>query len=111
MSEFAAVVVGAAIGAPARFLVERALGRAGLILVNVLGSALAGVAAALASGALRTFLLVGLCGAFTTFSGFAHAVLGERRPGPRSALALVLPLACVAAFALAWAAGSALAAG
>lgn len=111
MTELAAVAVGAAIGAPARYLVERALGRVGLAVVNVLGSAVAGLALALATGALRTFLLVGLCGALTTFSGFARAVLEERRPRARATLAVGLPLACVAAFAIAWAAGSSLAAG
>lgn len=111
MIELVAVAAGAALGAPARFLTERALPRRGLIVVNVAGSAIAGLALALASGPWRTCLLVGLCGALTTFSGFAHAVLREPRPLARTGMAIGLPVACVAAFALAWAAGSAIAGG
>ncbi len=39
--------------------------------MNVLGSLLAGIVIASTSGDLRMLLLVGFCGAFTTFSGFA----------------------------------------
>ena len=86
----AAVAAGAAVGAPLRYLVDRvvtdrvirsaadrsgAAGAAlfpwGLLVVNVLGSLMAGIVIAATSGDLRMLLLVGFCGAFTTFSGFA----------------------------------------
>jgi CrcB protein len=81
------VALGGAIGAPARYFVERAVQPTqesksvgvgmpwGVFIVNLLGSALAGIASAATDGPLRTFLLVGICGSFTTFSGFAWQAL------------------------------------
>lgn len=111
-----AVVVGAAAGAPLRFLVDRwvtertarPIGAGtfpwGLLVVNVSGSAAAGVVVALATGDLRVLLLVGLCGAYTTFSGYAWETT---RLWPQARVAFwasvaVVPAACVAAFMLAW---------
>ncbi|MBI1350052.1 MAG: fluoride efflux transporter CrcB [Actinomycetales bacterium] len=83
MTAVLAVLVGGALGAPLRFLVDRyitsltastrGIGELpwGLLVVNSLGSAVAGVVVVATAGELRTLLLVGLCGAFTTFSGFA----------------------------------------
>jgi CrcB protein len=111
-----AVVVGAAAGAPLRFLVDRWLtertarpGGAGafpwgLLAVNASGSALAGAVIALATGDLRVLLLVGLCGAYTTFSGYAWETVRlwpEARVAFWASVAL-LPTACVSAFMLAW---------
>ena len=111
-----AVLAAAAVGAPLRFLLdrwvtERTAGASGwrlfpwgLLSVNVLGSAVAGVVLATASGVTRTLLLVGLCGAFTTFSGFAWEA--ERlRESSRSVFwwaVTVMPLACLAAFWTFW---------
>jgi CrcB protein len=89
-----AVVVGAAVGAPLRYLIEVGVTVRlrhtrwhmfpwGLLVVNVLGSALAGLVFTRTSGDLRIFLLTGFCGAFTTFSGFAwqtHALRSLARP-------------------------------
>ena len=111
-----AVVVGAAVGAPLRFLVDQWVtertarpGGAGvfpwgLLAVNVSGSAVAGVVVALATGDLRGLLLVGLCGAYTTFSGYAWETT-RLWPQARAAFwasVVVMPAACVAAFLLAW---------
>lgn len=119
-----AVAVGGALGAPLRYLVDRrvtdwvtrsaseqSVGASGavlfpwgLLVVNLLGSLLAGVVLASTSGDLRIFLLVGLGGSFTTFSGFAWAI-DRLWPEARTIfwLAIVsVPLACVAAFTVAW---------
>lgn len=116
-----AVIVGAAIGAPLRFLVDRwVTGRTatrvgafpwGLLAVNVLGSLVAGVALALTEGEVRTLVIIGFCGAFTTFSGFIWEALGLWRSARAvfwSAF-LVMPIACTGAFLAAWASARALA--
>lgn len=74
-----AVALGAAVGAPARYLLDRAVGRPpwGIALVNLLGSLVAGVLAghALDGGPLRELLVTGFLGAFTTASTLAADVL------------------------------------
>ena len=83
------VALGAAVGAPLRYAVAHALdGRwpTGTLLVNVLGSGLAGCFAALAlSEGAWALLVTGFCGGFTTYSSCAvHSVdLGPEGPGVR----------------------------
>ncbi|MBS45210.1 MAG: fluoride efflux transporter CrcB [Nocardioides sp.] len=70
------VAVGAAVGAPVRYVVGSLLdGRGwplGTFAVNVVGSLLLGVFSALALGGHPAALLgTGLCGGLTTYSSFA----------------------------------------
>jgi CrcB protein len=76
------VALGAALGAPVRFLVERRLAGAypwGTFAVNVAGSAVLGALVASAGGSSSTPVVAlvgtGFCGALTTFGGYAAQVL------------------------------------
>src|SRR5271155_2526163 len=76
------VVVGGAVGVPARYLLDRAINHRihsnlpwGIFAVNALGSFILGVLTGLAldarlSGVDKALLATGFCGAFTTFSTF-----------------------------------------
>ena len=85
-SIYLAVALGAALGGVGRFWVggvaARFLGETlpwGTFLVNVIGSAFLGFFAALTAtegrflvpSSTRAFVMVGLCGGFTTFSTFS----------------------------------------
>lgn len=117
-----AVAIGAALGAPLRYAVERRLAASwpwGTFSVNVAGSLVLGVllgavaAGSVAEGsALVALVGVGFCGSLTTFGGFAAQVLdlgagaGGSAPGARpwagaAVYAAISALACVA---VAWAA-------
>ena len=78
MRTILAISFGAFIGAPLRALVEQYATRVRsplttLLLINSLGSLLAGFSIGAFSGDLRILLVIGLAGAFTTFSGWALA--------------------------------------
>ncbi len=79
MITIAAIAIGAFIGAPLRALVEQFASRTRsalttLLIINSLGSLLAGFSLGAFSGDTRIFLITGLAGAFTTFSGWALAL-------------------------------------
>jgi CrcB protein len=90
----------------------------GTIAVNILGSFAIGAAAALAaSGArpwanpdLRAFIMVGVCGGFTTFSSFSLQtldLLGEGKTLPALGNVALSVLLCLAAVGAGHALGSA----
>lgn len=113
------VVLGAAVGAPARHLVDRLLrvryGTTlpwGTLAVNVAGSLLLGfTVGAAASPAVATVLGIGFCGALTTYSTFAAEavdLLERHRWAAAVMVALGSVVACLAAAALGLALGGAL---
>lgn len=99
-----AVALGAAVGAPCRYLLDVAvtarLGRErpwGTLTVNLLGSAAAGLLAGVSvhtqvSAAVVSLLAVGFLGAFTTASAFALEVVALTEMGARRDAALTVLL-------------------
>ena len=115
---FLLVVLGAAVGAPTRYLTDLAVQRLhatrfpwGTWTVNVVGSFVLGVVVAAHSGWVTTLVGTGFCGALTTFSTFGYETVRLTEEGETAtavsnvALSLVAGLA---AAALGWALGSAL---
>jgi len=112
------VALGAAVGAPLRYLLDRAVRSrhdsafpSGTLAVNVLGSLLLGFLVGLPASATALAVLgTGFCGALTTYSTFSYETLRllEQRAHRQAALnvAASLTLGLLAAYA-----GMALAAG
>jgi fluoride exporter len=83
------VALGGALGAPLRYLVDRAVQARhdsvfpwGTFAVNVAGSLVLGLVAGL-SGAAYSLLGTGFCGAFTTYSTFSYETLRLLEEGSR----------------------------
>ena len=102
------VALGAAVGAPTRFLVGHLLDHHrfafGTLLVNIVGSTLLGAFAGWGmTGHDLALLGVGFCGGLTTYSAFAVRTheKGWARGSLYAALTVMLSLAgCVLGFAL-----------
>ena len=97
------VALGAALGAPLRFLAGHLLDRRlhwGTLMVNLLGSAVLGaLLGAAVDGDPLALLGTGFCGGLTTYSAFAvQTVHGGRRRGTAYAVATVA--GCLAAATL-----------
>jgi CrcB protein len=105
------VALGAAVGAPLRYALAITLdGRlrfpSGTLLVNVLGSGLFGLFAALSLGDAGWALLgTGFCGGFTSFSSFAVQSV-ERSGRPAAAYVVATTVLSVASCAVGWAIGA-----
>ena len=114
------VMLGSAVGAPARWLVDRAVQARndsvfpwGTFTVNALGSFLLGAVAATAVRGSLWYALIGtgFCGGFTTFSTFSYenVRLLEQGSGLLAALNLAASVGAGLAAAFAgWLLGSAL---
>jgi fluoride exporter len=117
------VALGAAVGAPVRYLTDQAVRACtnsvfpwGTLTVNVAGSLLVGVVAGLADASrlgrpAAAGLALGFCGALTTFSTFGYETVrlleeGARRHAVANAGANVA--GSVLAASAGWAAGGAL---
>jgi CrcB protein len=112
------VLLGGALGAPARYLTDVAVQRAhgtafpwGTWAVNVAGSFILGCVAAAGSGWVVTLAGTGFCGALTTFSTFGYETMRlaeEGEPAVAAANAVGSLAAGLAAAAVGWWLGSAL---
>lgn len=112
------VLLGGAVGAPARYLTDQAVQRRhgtampwGTWTVNVSGSLALGVVVAAGPGWLVTLAGTGFCGALTTFSTFGYETVRLAEEGELSSAvwnAVGSLTAGLAAAALGWWLGSAL---
>jgi len=117
------IALGAAVGAPARYLTDRAVQARhdsvfpwGTLTVNVVGSLVLGMLTAAAtrgavSSGLTAAVGTGFCGALTTYSTFGYETLRltEERAGFEAVANVVASLAAgLGAAALGWAVGAAL---
>jgi CrcB protein len=105
-----AVVLGAALGAPLRYLTDRFLqGRHdspfpwGTFCANVSGSALLGFLVALPAGpGPQAFLGTGLCGTLTTYSTFGYETVTLYRSGARAVAGLYAAASVLSGFGAAY---------
>jgi CrcB protein len=104
------VVVGAALGAPARYLTDRLLqGRHnsafpwGTFAANMAGCGLLGFLAALpARSGLMAFAGTGFCGALTTYSTFGYETVQLARSGARTLAVFNVGASILAGFGAAY---------
>ena len=114
MSMIMLVAVGGGIGSVLRYLIGLLTAAAwgggfpwGTILINVVGSFVIGLVASATleggllpdSPALRGFVMVGICGGFTTFSSFSLQTLELLRGGRAGLAVLNVALSVVVCFA------------
>jgi len=113
-----AVAIGGALGSLARFWLAAAMTLLtgphfpwGTLLINVLGSGIIGVVAAVTLHPprvamhpdLRVFLMVGICGGFTTFSAFSLQTLELLQAGDTGSAGAYIIGSVVLCLAAAWA--------
>ncbi|MFX0575309.1 fluoride efflux transporter FluC [Nocardia nepalensis] len=108
------VIVGGMIGAPARYLIDRAIAARfesllplGTLTVNIVGSALlGGLIGAGANSWLYTVAGTGFCGALTTFSTFGYETIRLAAEGAYAYAAGNVVLSVVASLVAAFAAAA-----
>ncbi|HLS75804.1 MAG TPA: CrcB family protein [Nocardia sp.] len=108
------VVLGGMIGAPARYLVDRALAARfssrlplGTLTVNIVGSAVLGaLIGAGAGGWLLSAAGAGFCGALTTFSTFGYETVRLLADGAYGIAAGYVAISVAAGLGVAYAAAS-----
>ena len=99
------VLAGSGVGGVLRFWVGNALPIPwGTMLINVVGSFVIGLGATgLASDEARAFVMVGLCGGFTTFSAYSLQNLALLDVGRYGAAAVYMAGSVGACLAATWA--------
>lgn len=103
------VVAGAAVGAPLRFLTDRAA-RArfgpgfpwGTFTVNVVGSFVLGLLTGVTSAQVHLLLGTGLCGALTTYSTFSYETLKLYEDGAKGYAVLNVVASLAAGLGAVW---------
>ena len=111
--DFLLVALGAAFGAPCRYLVDRFMQNVvvenhpkrlavGTLTVNVVGSALLGLVMAFGSSDIGLLAGVGFCGAFTTFSTFMAQTDESIREGWPWVAAINVVASVALCFAVFW---------
>lgn len=123
MGVYLSIAIGGAVGSLARFWVSGFMARQagevfpwGTLLVNVTGCFVIGLFAVLTgpegrlvvSPTIRQFVMVGLCGGYTTFSSFGLQTLTLAREGERQQSGLYVVYSVAGCLAAVWL-GSALA--
>jgi CrcB protein len=110
MTAYLWVALGGALGSMARYWMATAVAALtetsfplGTLLINIIGSGVIGLFAALTGGEgrfvvspdIRTFVMVGICGGFTTFSSFSLQTLDLLQDGEvlRAGLYILLSVA------------------
>jgi CrcB protein len=105
------VAIGAAIGAPLRYLTDRLVQAQhdsvfpwGTLIVNVVGSLVLGVVVGLpANNAVLALAGTGFCGALTTYSTFSYETLRLTQEGARLYALANIVMSVVAGLAAAYA--------
>ncbi len=105
------VFFGGGIGSVVRYMVSFLLnGRIwpwGTLTVNIVGSFLIGILGAIASRGviseeMRVFLIVGLCGGFTTFSTFSNECIMMIRNGDIGCAAIYMVVSVLVGLGATW---------
>lgn len=104
------VALGAALGAPARYLLDRAVQVRhdsvfpfGTLMVNVIGSLLLGFLAALpAAGPVMAAAGIGFCGTLSTYSTFSYETLRLLADRARLLAALNISISLIAGLGAAY---------
>ncbi|MFJ5710107.1 MULTISPECIES: fluoride efflux transporter CrcB [unclassified Streptomyces] len=103
------VALGAAVGAPLRYLTDRAVQARhdsvlpwGTLVVNVVGSFVLGLLTGVTSAQAQLLLGTGLCGALTTYSTFSYETLKLYEGGAKGYAVLNVAVSLAAGLGAVW---------